>query len=683
MLKLFAKPVPKQPDPESVPSAVVEAVTRREACAIRVIESNDRLDDVSPQDFLFDGAPARLAFAFISPHCDFDRVCFALQRMAGATQVVAVSTAGELGCKPGGTLYKPTGTSWSSVVIEVFPGDLLQSVSLHDIPLHNADIRKGEPSMALDARVDAIANSLSSVRVPFAVDVRDTIAFTFVDGVSACENYFMEAVYRSGRFPCAFIGGSAGGKLDFKNTHIFDGRTVLENHALIIFMKLAPDRGYGLFKSQNFKKCGRSFVVMGADPDRRVASGVLDPQAREIRPFATVLAETLKVPPAQVMAKMAGFTFGIEVGGDLFVRSVASINADTGAISFFCDVNSGDRLELLEATDFVEQTRRDLHLFLRGKPPAIGAILNDCILRRLNNERTLRDLSGLWPMPVAGFSTFGELFGININQTLTAVVFFDTSEAPLRDPFIELFPVHYGHFAEYFIRSRLNRMAALNRIKDDIVDRLTTHLGAGAALGTKLGNALEQTAAINGIVRDIRTLILSSAQAAAKATDTATLSQEFAGLTQSMNGLRDILKIIDTIASQTNLLALNATIESARAGEAGRGFSVVASEVKKLAQDTRDSLARTHASIGGMESSLAALGGNIQETRGQLVQTQQGYDIIVSQIEDMFKNLGLVNTVLSDLDVFVRERSGDRASALNDIEMLKRIDRSTGFAMLQ
>ena len=240
-----------------------------------------------------------LAVAFISPHCDFARVTSALQQISGTTPVITVSTAGEL-CSADSAPYKPTGTSWSSVVVQVFPPDLLQAVSVHSIPLHNEDIRRGQPSTAHDARIDAIACDVASVRTPFAIDVRDTIALAFVDGVSASESYFMEAVYRSGRFPCAFVGGSAGGKLDFKNTYVSDGRRVVENHAVVIFMKLAPSRAYSIFKTQNFKKTGMSF-------------GVMDTAANEIRPFANVLAGALNTTPANVMSKMTRYSFGIEV----------------------------------------------------------------------------------------------------------------------------------------------------------------------------------------------------------------------------------------------------------------------------------------------------------------------------------------------------------------------------------
>jgi len=68
-------------------------------------------------------------------------------------------------------------------------------------------------------------------------------------------------------------------------------------------------------------------------------------------------------------------------------------------------------------------------------------------------------------------------------------------------------------------------------------------------------------------------------------------------LTQSTNRIRDILGLINTLASQTNLLALNATIEAARAGDAGKGFAVVASEVKALAHQTEQATRDIHEQV--------------------------------------------------------------------------------------
>ena len=106
---------------------------------------------------------------------------------------------------------------------------------------------------------------------------------------------------------------------------------------------------------------------------------------------------------------------------------------------------------------------------------------------------------------------------------------------------------------------------------------------------SELGERLNQTA---GVVR------LAAGEAR-------TTNHDIDALAQGAQKIGDITKLIRDIAEQTNLLALNATIEAARAGEAGRGFAVVASEVKSLAVQTSKATEDISSQIKDVQSSTA------------------------------------------------------------------------------
>ncbi len=636
---------------------------------VRVKESDDRLSGLSAEDFSYAGRPAALVLAFISPHVDVAQVAARLKNLAGSAPLLAVSTAGEL-CSASSGLYRPTGDRWSSLSVQIFPPDLFEAVSIHRVPLHNADLAAGAPTLAHEARVEKIAAGLNGIAPSFAIEANRVFALTLVDGVSASENFLMEAVYRTGRFPCLFVGGSAGGKFDFKETFVFDGQP-LHGQAVVAFIRMAEGRRYGVFKSQNFAKTGKSFTIIDASPETRVARAALTANGADVIPFVEALAQGLGCKAQDVPGRLAGHTFGVEIDGEIFVRSVAGIDLEKGAISFFCDINPGDELLLLKATDFAGQTSSDYQAFLRGKPEPLGLILNDCILRRLNNGPALDRINNLWKAPAAGFSTFGELFGINVNETLSAIVFF-ADRSGYRDEFLDAFPVHYARFVNYFTKSALKQAHMLNRFRSAIITRMAGQLDFVDQIETEL----EKTGEMREAMERVRAAICNGADGGDAGHDdsAARLSTQFKNLADSMSGLRNVLRTVDNIAGQTNLLALNATIEAARAGDAGRGFSVVASEVKKLATDTKSTLAQTHGSIGGMEQSLSQLGAIIDATHGKFEAQQVRARATIEQVESLFSQSGLIDRTLDGLGQLAAKQRGVASEIQREIAQLRQME---------
>ncbi|MBI5936554.1 MAG: methyl-accepting chemotaxis protein [Betaproteobacteria bacterium] len=147
-------------------------------------------------------------------------------------------------------------------------------------------------------------------------------------------------------------------------------------------------------------------------------------------------------------------------------------------------------------------------------------------------------------------------------------------------------------------------------------------------------------------------------------------AQSISELDQSADQIHQIINAIQTIAGQTNLLALNAAIEAARAGEQGRGFAVVADEVRKLAERTTDSAQEVAAIIEQLTGKVKQASATMDSVVEHVHHSQRQAAETSRVIEDMATAVGLTATANDEISEVARqqfERLGQLESTLDKL----------------